>query len=1081
MEEAAESRPAPVDPFCAREISRSGRRCAHSRLKDQELCEVHLITEILHGKDSVSDGTDSLVRPAKENVMSDDKTGMTGERQLVEEPKRRKRGRPSRKVEGEERGLRRKKQGSDEGVSACKVRGRKNVEEDRSAKTGSRTRKARKATGKIGDSVDGVEENLPESSACQASRTSRKRWRRKEHLPKVEAGMQVSGDNEISLVGKGEAEHKARDKKTKGIMKDGNFEKEKIMSDGSGPLARSQRSRSSKKGSYGRPKVSRPSPEESLMCHQCQRNDKGRIIRCKQCNGKRFCVPCIQRWYPLMSEAAIAECCPFCRGNCNCKSCLRIVMDKEKKRRCQHGNEIVSMDEEQKHEEKRYAYHLIHVLLPFLKQLNQDQAIEKELEAKIRGVLPSEIEVKETNIATDERIYCDRCKTSIIDFHRSCPRCLYDLCLTCCQEIRQIKQQGYIGSSVLHVGDETTMPVPDPNNLSDKKYEVSDMNLPKIVATMKLGPLAEWPANANGSICCPPQNLGGCGEGLLELECLFPPDRVQELEKKAEEIMESREFAPLFPSVSNKCSCFSMDGKIVSDHKNRRQSASRDNSDDNYLYCPSAGDIKEGDLGHFHMHWVKGEPVIVRDVLDFTSGLSWEPMVMWRAFREKKDSRTGLECLSVKALDCRDWCEVDINIHQFFKGYTEGLINRDHGPQMLKLRDWPPSNLFEERLPRHGAEFISALPYPEYTNPKTGILNLAVKLPKKSLKPDLGPKTYIAYGIAQERGVGDSVTKLHCDMSDAVNLLTHTAKIHLQTDPLSHSQQQKMEPVEGNSMKQDGVRKRGRPSGSRKEMISKELLGSTSVTNPNEKPEGSRTMEDGASAFSTCESLSNNTVETFDVEQAERGVSDFVAQEKFDVGFNNVIGNSENLMVSQETNEGTTVLRGELEPGPMDGGALWDIFRREDVDQLQKYLKEHHKEFRHILREPVEKVVHPIHDQTFYLTEDHKRKLKQEFGIEPWTFVQGLGEAVFIPAGCPHQVRNLKSCIKVALDFVSPENVHQCFRLTEEFRLLPHDHHSKEDKLEVKKMTVHAINHAVGVFQGNPILTPSEENDRPSN
>lgn len=26
--------------------------------------------------------------------------------------------------------------------------------------------------------------------------------------------------------------------------------------------------------------------------------------------------------------------------------------------------------------------------------------------------------------------------------------------------------------------------------------------------------------------------------------------------------------------------------------------------------------------------------------------------------------------------------------------------------------------------------------------------------------------------------------------------------------------------------------------------------------------------------------------------------------------------------------------------------------------------------------------------------------------IEPWTFEQHLGEAVFIPAGCPHQVRN---------------------------------------------------------------------------
>lgn len=42
-----------------------------------------------------------------------------------------------------------------------------------------------------------------------------------------------------------------------------------------------------------------------------------------------------------------------------------------------------------------------------------------------------------------------------------------------------------------------------------------------------------------------------------------------------------------------------------------------------------------------------------------------------------------------------------------------------------------------------------------------------------------------------------------------------------------------------------------------------------------------------------------------------------------------------------------------------------------------------------------------------------------------------------------------QSCIKVALDFVSPENVQECIRLTEEFRLLPENHRSKEDKLEV--------------------------------
>jgi hypothetical protein len=104
-----------------------------------------------------------------------------------------------------------------------------------------------------------------------------------------------------------------------------------------------------------------------------------------------------------------------------------------------------------------------------------------------------------------------------------------------------------------------------------------------------------------------------------------------------------------------------------------------------------------------------------------------------------------------------------INIHQFFTGYKDVIFVR-WWPQILKLKDWPPSNLFEERLPHHCAEFICFLPFKEYAHPRKGPLNLAVKLPEKSLKPVMGPKTYIAYGVAQELGRGDSVTKLHCDV-----------------------------------------------------------------------------------------------------------------------------------------------------------------------------------------------------------------------------------------------------------------------------------------------------------------------------
>ncbi|KAM7523476.1 hypothetical protein LguiA_013378 [Lonicera macranthoides] len=36
---------------------------------------------------------------------------------------------------------------------------------------------------------------------------------------------------------------------------------------------------------------------DSNTCHQCKRNDKGRVVRCLKCSRKRFCVPCMTRWY----------------------------------------------------------------------------------------------------------------------------------------------------------------------------------------------------------------------------------------------------------------------------------------------------------------------------------------------------------------------------------------------------------------------------------------------------------------------------------------------------------------------------------------------------------------------------------------------------------------------------------------------------------------------------------------------------------------------------------------------------------------------------------------------------------------
>ena len=47
------------------------------------------------------------------------------------------------------------------------------------------------------------------------------------------------------------------------------------------------------------------------------------------------------------------------------------------------------------------------------------------------------------------------------------------------------------------------------------------------------------------------------------------------------------------------------------------------------------------------------------------------------------------------------------------------------------------------------------------------------------------------------------------------------------------------------------------------------------------------------------------------------------------------------------------------------------------------------------------------------------------------------------------KVRNLHSCLKVAEDFVSPENVIHCLRMMQEFRHLSDTHNNHEDKLQV--------------------------------
>uniref|UniRef100_A0AAQ6AM25 Lysine-specific demethylase n=1 Tax=Amphiprion ocellaris TaxID=80972 RepID=A0AAQ6AM25_AMPOC len=174
---------------------------------------------------------------------------------------------------------------------------------------------------------------------------------------------------------------------------------------------------------------------------------------------------------------------------------------------------------------------------------------------------------------------------------------------------------------------------------------------------------------------------------------------------------------------------------------------------------------------------------------------------------------------------------------------------------------------------------------------------------------------------------------------------------------------------------------------------------------------------------------------------------------------------------NQEQEVMTTIEEGDVDEmtkrrvyeGKEKPGALWHIYAAKDAEKIRELLRKVGEEQGQ--ENPPDH--DPIHDQSWYLDQVLRRRLYEEYGVQGWAIVQFLGDAVFIPAGAPHQVHNLYSCIKVAEDFVSPEHVRHCFRLTQEFRHLSTTHTNHEDKLQVKNIIYHAVKDAVGTLKAH--------------
>ncbi|XP_006347153.1 lysine-specific demethylase JMJ25 isoform X1 [Solanum tuberosum] len=769
------------------------------------------------------------------------------------------------------------------------------------------------------------------------------------------------------------------------------------------------------------------------LCHWCRRSSYRVLIKCSSCKKQYFCLDCIKERNLEQQEIRVK--CPICRRDCSCRICKRSELKPNShKESSRHKRKVPKV---------QLLYYLVHLLLPILEKINEEQRIEVEIEANISGKGESDIQIQQASAGDGKLYHCSNCNTSILDYHRICSKCSYSLCLYCCRDSRHgsltedCKSEGSNEEQACSSNFERQSRM---NYTSTSRQSFSGIHYPSSRSC------SNNQACADGSISCPPAEYGGCSDSFLDLRCVFPYPWIKELEISAEAILCSYNIQDTEHDFS---SCSLCRG---SDHKDAVANsfikvAERQNSRDKFLYCPSIKNLREENLEHFQKHWGEGHPIIVRNVLRNSSDLSWDPVVMFSTYLEKR-SKCSSDKETAKAQNHSDWCEVEIARKQIFMGSLEWQTHATMQREIVKFRAWLSSHLFQEQFPVHHAEILRALPLQEYMNPKSGLLNLAVKLPPEMPQTDLGPSIYISYGGPEELLQAEFITNLCCESYDMVNILASA------TDVLASKEQvRKIKCLMKNKKPQDHKEITSHFS----DQKGKSSLHSGDTEESDLQDATGEQLPDGIAdiPFYSSDSQKGQRYEDRDSNISSDNENDSESESDVSLFCSGSVERSEDSD-SDYFFEDVDGAKKEAKPS----GAQWDVFSRQDVPKLLEYLKRHSSEFTS-MRGYSKQVVHPILDQSFFFDAFHKLRLKEEFDVQPWTFEQHLGEAIIIPAGCPYQVKQLKSCINVVLHFISPENVAECINVTDEIRLLPEHHKARGKMLEVKKMVICGMNNAI--------------------